>query len=191
MNKLLFSVLCVIAMFSTPSLAGLADDLKDGQHVLLIRHADAPGFGDPPGYQLDQCSTQRNLGDAGRAQAVAIGTWLTQRGVLTAKVLSSAWCRCLDTARLMAKGTVLIEKSLGSFYDAMHLEKAQTAEMQKVIAAQLQQNPSTPLILVTHHVNIEAFTSKVVNVGDMVLVKVKPDGTHVSHQIYPGPALSR
>ena len=191
MNKLVFLVLCVIAMFSTPSLAGLADDLKDGQHVLLIRHADAPGFGDPPGYQLDQCSTQRNLGEAGRVQAVAIGTWLTQQGVLTAKVLSSAWCRCLDTARLMAKGTVLTEKSLGSFYDAMHLEKAQTAEMQKMIAAQLQQNPSTPLILVTHHVNIEAFTSKVVNVGDMVLVKVQPDGTHVSHQIYPGPALSR
>ncbi len=191
MRKLLLSAMTVIAMFSTPSLAGLADDLKDGQHVLLMRHADAPGFGDPAGYQLDQCSTQRNLGEAGRAQSVAIGEWLTQQGVLTAKVLSSAWCRCLETARLMAKGTVLTEKTLGSFFDDMHLEKAQTAEMQKMIATQLLQSKSTPLILVTHHVNIQAFTGKVVGVGDMVLVKVQPDGTYVSHQLYPGPALSR
>lgn len=191
MNKLLLSVMSALAIFTTPSFAGLADDLTDGQHVLLIRHADAPGVGDPAGYQLEQCSTQRNLGDAGRAQSVEIGRWLTGQGILTARMLSSAWCRCLDTARLMAKGPVMIEKSLGSFFDAMHLEKRQTAEMQKLIATQLWQNQSTPLILVTHHVNIQAFTDKVVNVGDMVLVKVRPDGSYVSHQIFPGPAVSR
>ncbi len=191
MNKLLLSIVCALVMCSTSSFAGLADDLTDGQHVLLIRHADAPGFGDPAGYQLEQCSTQRNLGDAGRAQSVAIGRWLTEQGILSARVLSSAWCRCLDTARLMAKGPVVIEKSLGSFFDDMHLEKIQTAEMQKMIATQLRQNKSTPLILVTHHVNIQAFTDKVVSVGDMVLVRVKPDGSYVSHQIFPGPALSR
>ncbi len=187
MSRLLFLLVLLVFNVSIPCFAGLAQDLQDGQHVLLMRHADAPGIGDPPGYKLDQCATQRNLGDSGRKQSVLIGNWLRSQGVSVAKVMSSAWCRCLDTARLLNLGFVSVESSLGSFFDDMSLAKSQTQAMQKMIATQLTQHQSTPLILVTHHVNIEAFTGKVVNVGDMVLVKVKADGSYASHQLFPSP----
>ena len=170
-----------------PAIAGLGDDLTDGRHALLMRHADAPGVGDPPGYRLDQCSTQRNLGEVGRRQSVLIGRWLTEQGVSSPKIFSSAWCRCTDTARLLAMGTVTVEPSLNSFFDEMSLAKPQTAALQTFISASLKAHPKQPLILVTHHVNIEAFTGRVVAVGDMVLVRVNPDGSHVSHQVLPSP----
>lgn len=168
--------------------ASLTNDLNDGQHVLLMRHADAPGYGDPAGYKLDQCSTQRNLGDKGRKQAKVIGQWLANQGITSAKIMSSPWCRCLDTARLLNKGGLTITPVLGSFFDDMSLEKQQTQALEKLIQFQLKENPKFPLILVTHHVNIQAYTGKVVNVGDMVLVKVDKDGKYISDQIYPSPS---
>ena len=183
--SLFISVL--IALVAMPASANLASSLSDGQHVLLMRHADAPGYGDPVGYQLDKCSTQRNLGDKGRQQAVAIGKWLGNQGISTANIISSPWCRCLDTASLLNKGPVNISPVLGSFFDDMSLEKQQTQDLEKLIQGQLKENPKTSLILVTHHVNIQAYTGKVVNVGDMVLVKVNRDGKHLSHAIYPSP----
>jgi phosphohistidine phosphatase SixA len=167
--------------------ANLATDLSAGQHVLLMRHADAPGYGDPTGYQLDQCSTQRNLGDYGKKQAALIGIWLKNQGVQSANIISSPWCRCIDTAKLLNLGPVKISPTLGSFFDDMSLEKRQTKELEKLIHAQLSENSKMPLILVSHHVNIQAYTGKVVNVGDMVLVKVGKNGQYLSHQIYPSP----
>jgi len=167
--------------------ANLATDLSDGQHVLLMRHADAPGYGDPKGYQLDQCSTQRNLGDYGKKQAALIGEWLKNQGIKSANIMSSPWCRCIDTAKLLNLGAVKISPALGSFFDDMSLEKRQTKELEKLIQAQLNENSKTPLILVSHHVNIQAYTGRVVNVGDMVLVKVNKNGQYLSHQIYPSP----
>jgi phosphohistidine phosphatase SixA len=171
------------------ALASLANDLQDGQHVLLMRHADAPGFGDPAGYVMGQCSTQRNLGDYGKRQAKAIGVWLTNQGIQKAEVFSSPWCRCLDTANLLNKGPVKIEPSLGSFFDNMSLGKKQTKDLEAVIKNELAKQSKTPLILVTHHVNIEAYTGKVVGVGDMVLVRAGKNGEYLSHAIYlsPGP----
>lgn len=191
--KLLRLIIHLTASFLLASLplkanANLASDLTDGQHALLMRHADAPGYGDPAGYQLDKCSTQRNLGDIGRKQAIVIGQWLTKQGISSANVMSSPWCRCLDTARLLSKGSVTSTPALGSFFDDMSLEKEQTKELEKLIQTQLKENPKVPLILVTHHVNIQAYTGKVVNVGDMVLVKVDKHGKYISHQIYPSPS---
>jgi len=167
--------------------ASLINDLQDSQHVLLMRHADAPGFGDPAGYVIGQCSTQRNLGDYGKRQAKAIGAWLTNQGIQKADVFSSPWCRCLDTANLLNKGSVKIEPSLGSFFDNMSLEKGQTKALGAFIKNELVKSSKTPLILVTHHVNIEAYTGKVVGVGDMVLVKVSKNGEYLSHTIYLSP----
>ena len=174
---------------TTPVLADLAKDLTDGQHVLMMRHADAPGIGDPPGYQLNQCSTQRNLGEFGKKQSLLIGQWLKNQGITTARVLSSPWCRCLDTARLLNLGAVSSAPELGSFFDDMSLEKQQTRNLEKLIKTQLANPTKTPLILVTHHVNIQAYTGKVVSVGDMVLVKVNQNGQHLSHQHYPSPRV--
>jgi phosphohistidine phosphatase SixA len=186
-SYLVLMCLGFLVVGTQPAVAGLLDDLTDGQHVLLMRHADAPGVGDPPGYKLDQCSTQRNLGEVGRQQSVLIGRWLTAQGVSTPKIFSSAWCRCVDTARLLALGAVSVEPSLNSFFDDMSLANQQTTALQRFITASLKAHPKQPLILVTHHVNIQALTGRAVSVGDMVLVRVKPDGSHISHQVFPSP----
>jgi len=181
----LLSGLCI----AQQTMASLVNDLQDGQHVLLMRHADAPGYGDPAGYVLTQCATQRNLGDYGKKQAQAIGAWLTNQGIQKADVFSSPWCRCLDTANLIKKGPVKIELSLGSFFDEMSLEKIQTKALRAFIKDELAKQSKAPLILVTHHVNIEAYTGKAVGVGDMVLVRVNKNGEYLSHTLYPSPKV--
>ena len=165
----------------------LASAMQDGQHVLLMRHADAPGYGDPQGYQLNQCSTQRNLGERGRKQAQATGDWLAKQGITKAQVYSSPWCRCVDTASLLNKGPVKKEAALGSFFDDMSESKKQTEDLAKLIQAERTQYPKAPIVMVTHHVNIESFTGKVLNSGDMVLVKVNSLGQAVSYKLYPSP----
>jgi len=179
----LLSGLCI----AQQAMASLVNDLQDGQHVLLMRHADAPGYGDPAGYVITQCATQRNLGDYGKKQSQAIGVWLANQGIQKADVFSSPWCRCLDTANLLNKGSVKIEPSLGSFFDNMSLEKGQTKALGAFIKNELVKSSKTPLILVTHHVNIEAYTGKVVGMGDMVLVKVGKNGEYLSQTIYLSP----
>jgi phosphohistidine phosphatase SixA len=169
------------------AIASLVSDLLGGQHVLLMRHADAPGYGDPTGYVIDQCSTQRNLGDYGKRQAKVIGAWLANQGIQKAEIFSSPWCRCLDTANLLNRGPVKTESSLGSFFDNMSLEMKQTKALEMFIKNELAKQSKAPIILVTHHVNIQAFTGKVVGVGDMVLVRVNKNGEYLSHTIYLSP----
>lgn len=185
-----FLALCVL-LFAQNKLAvaqsELANKLQDGTHVLLMRHADAPGYGDPKNYQISQCSTQRNLGDLGRKQAKAIGDWLSKQGIQQAKVYSSPWCRCVDTATLLNKGEVKKELALGSFFDDMSQAKKQTEELTKFIAVERKQSPNIPIIMVTHHVNIQSYVGEVVNSGDMVLVKVDSAGKPLSFKLYPSP----
>ena len=95
----------------------LSDRLKSKHHVLLMRHAYAPGVGDPPGYSLERCETQRTLNDEGKAQATRIGQWLRGQGVTQAQVLSSIWCRCQQTAERLNLGPVRVEAALASFFD--------------------------------------------------------------------------
>ncbi|MDZ4056000.1 MAG: histidine phosphatase family protein [Polynucleobacter sp.] len=161
----------------------MADELSDGRHVLLMRHADAPGFSDPAGYRLDQCGTQRNLGEAGKAQAVRTGQWLSEQGIRQAIVFSSPWCRCIDTASLLNKGPVTIEPSLGSFFGNMSLAKQQTEGLRQLVQASLKRHPQTPIIMVSHHVNIEAYTGVVLGSGEMILVRVDPKGKPLSHRV--------
>lgn len=185
-----FLVLCTL-LFAQSNLvvaqSELANKLQDGTHVLLMRHADAPGYGDPKNYQISQCSTQRNLGDLGRKQAKAIGDWLSKQGIQQAKVYSSPWCRCIDTATLLNKGEVIKELALGSFFDDMSQAKKQTEELTKFIAVERKQSPNMPIIMVTHHVNIQSYVGEVVNSGDMVLVKVDSAGKPLSFKLYPSP----
>ena len=185
-----FLALCAL-LFTQSKLAvaqsELANKLQDGTHVLLMRHADAPRYGDPKNYQISQCSTQRNLGDLGRKQAKAIGDWLSKQGIQQAKVYSSPWCRCVDTATLLNKGEVKKELALGSFFDDMSQAKKQTEELTKFIAVERKQSPNIPIIMVTHHVNIQSYVGEVVNSGDMVLVKVDSAGKPLSFKLYPSP----
>jgi phosphohistidine phosphatase SixA len=180
------AMLVITLCLSTAALANLASPMTDGQHILLMRHADAPGFSDPAGYRLDQCSTQRNLGEFGKKQAERTGQWLSQQGIESAKVFSSPWCRCVDTATLLNKGPVVIDKSLGSFFESMGQSSQQTEGLRQLVLKSLKQFPKTPIIMVSHHVNIQAFTGVVLGSGDMVLVKIGPNGKPISHQVFPG-----
>ena len=96
----------------------LTDQLKDGGYILMIRHALAPGTGDPVNFKIGDCSTQRNLDDRGRAQARSIGERLRSSGIAKARVYSSQWCRCLETAELINLGSATPLPALNSFFFA-------------------------------------------------------------------------
>jgi len=152
---------------------GRADDAKvrqalaQGGHALLLRHATTePGIGDPPTFRLDDCATQRNLSPAGRAQARALGESLAARGMRTGAVLSSRWCRCLETARI-AFGRVEPWAPADSFFDDRADEPARTRAMRERIAG--WRGPGT-LVIVTHQVNITAATGVSPVMGEGVLV---------------------
>ena len=112
--------LAVIAVTVTNTHADQGDlikQIKSGGHVLMIRHAYAPGTGDPAHFKIGDCSTQRNLDDRGRSQARTIGDWLRSKGIKVANVYSSQWCRCLETAALLNFGSVTELPALNSFYE--------------------------------------------------------------------------
>ncbi len=182
---------CLLACFflasSQFSHAGLKEDLETGPYVLMMRHADAPGYSDPDGYNLNDCSTQRNLGEAGKTQAKMIGQWLKTQGLESAQVFSSPWCRCKDTATLLNKGAVTVEPSLGSFFENRGNRQEQTRLTQIKIAELLKSSPRKPVIMVTHQVNIQAFAGQSLSSGSMVLVKVNPSGQYISHQLIKHP----
>ena len=103
-------------------------ELLQGRAVALLRHATAPGTGDPSGFRLDDCSTQRNLSQEGHVQARRIGTFFREKGIKEAAVYSSQWCRCLETARLLDFGAVKELPALNSFFQDSSTEVKQTNE---------------------------------------------------------------
>ena len=148
--------------------------LLAGGHVLMIRHASAPGTGDPEGFRLADCSTQRNLSDSGRDQARAIGSWLRARGILRARLYSSQWCRCLETAELLGFGGVTPLPALNSFFDRPADRETNLSGLRAFLAAQPQQGE--PLILVTHQVTITAMTGIFPDSGEGVLLSLGGEG---------------
>jgi phosphohistidine phosphatase SixA len=172
-------------VFSASAMAGeLAQKLTSGNYVLLMRHANAPGTGDPENFKLDDCSTQRNLDQRGRSQAARIGERLRAEGISDAIVYSSPWCRCIDTANLLGFRKAVIEPSLASFYNDRAGSEQSTQNLQQFIARQMKTR-TLPVILVTHEVNITAYADVFAGSGDMILVKVDAHGKPVSHQAYP------
>ena len=180
-----------LGLFSSFALAATADHLADAlassDYLLMMRHAEAPGTGDPAGYSLDDCSTQRNLGEGGRRQAVSTGHWLRRQGITRAMLYSSPWCRCKDTAQRLNLGGYVVEPALGSFFDSPHRAKLQTQALSAFVAKALAVKGAEALILVTHHVNIREFVGENVGSGDMVLVRVGPDGKYISHRLISSP----
>lgn len=165
----------------------LSQRLATSDHILMIRHAYAPGVGDPPGYSLERCETQRVLNQAGREQAVRIGQWLRAQGVKEASVLTSIWCRCRETAELLQLGKPTVLPALASFFDQPAKAPEQNAALQVFVAQQRKTKGSKALILVTHHVNIQAFMGKAIGSGDLVLVRVDDQGRALSHQTFASP----
>ncbi|MBR0555499.1 histidine phosphatase family protein [Ciceribacter sp. L1K23] len=142
-------------------------ELRSGRAVMLLRHALAPGTGDPPGFRIGACETQRNLSDEGRAQAGRIGDLFRDNGVSAAAVYSSQWCRCLDTAEGLALGDVTEQPLLNSFFGNREDGEAQT----QALAAWMATLPTSgPVVLVTHQVNITGLTGIVPASGELLFV---------------------
>ena len=161
-------ILLSVLILASPSLA-VAQDLQkfaEGRQIMMIRHAEAPGNGDPDGFQIDDCSTQRNLSAAGRAQAERLGFYIRSQGVEDAVVLSSQWCRCLETAKLINMGKVQELKGLNSFFQGIVPREATLASLRKF----LHDLPpdGDPVLLVTHQVTISAITGMGVSSGAAV-----------------------
>ncbi|WP_404414852.1 histidine phosphatase family protein [Vreelandella aquamarina] len=144
--------------------------VQEGGQVILMRHALAPGVGDPDNFERGNCSTQRNLSDQGRAQAVAIGDAFRARSIPIDAVYSSHWCRVRETAELMALGEVQTVNWLDSFFIASerHAREQRTRDARQRILD--WQGPGN-LLLVTHQVNITALVGGGVASGDMVVVQ--------------------
>ncbi|MEO8013547.1 histidine phosphatase family protein [Polaromonas sp.] len=153
--------------------------LRAGACVVLLRHAQTdPGIGDPPGFRLDRCSTQRNLSTEGRAQAGRIGQWFKSRGLEPRVVQSSAWCRCKDTAEL-AFGRHKVWPALNSFFVESRTRDAQTAQLR----AALKNMPSgTFEVWVTHQVNMTALTGEGMAMGEALVLDLT--GTVVGRSIF-------
>lgn len=173
------------------SLAAHASDLSDqlarGDQVLIMRHARAPGIGDPVGFTLDDCATQRNLNEEGREQARKIGNWLRQQGVTSAVVASSPWCRTKETATLLGFGTPQVEEGLASFFNDPAQAGRASLLLEQYLRSALPGKGGHALILVTHDVNIARWTGESVASGEMVLVRVDASGKPVSHKLYARP----
>lgn len=134
----------------------------------MIRHALAPGVGDPGEFKLRDCTTQRNLNDEGRDQAQHIGALFRTNGIAAANVYSSQWCRCLDTARLMALGDVMEMPAINSFYQRYENREKQLAAFNSWLS---NADLSTPTVLVTHQVVISAVTDGFASSGEIVIVR--------------------
>ena len=179
MRLVIFTVL--LGFCGTVQVAG-ADDAADawkalraGGHVALMRHADAPGgVGDPPGFSVDDCATQRNLSEKGRVDAEKIGSRLKGEGIAFEKILSSPWCRCIDTAKLMNLGTVETEATFGNVVVLKDQRQTLTTGARARIA---RWTAGGNLLVVTHGANIQALTGVWLASGEIVVVKGGSDRT--------------
>jgi len=169
--RLLLLVAIAFAGVATASTEAAWSALRGGGHVLIIRHGlTTTGVGDPPGFVLEDCTTQRNLSEEGRAQSRAMGERIRATGATVGDVLSSRWCRCLETARL-AFGRVTPWPPLDSQFGRAG-PRGDTAAVRERIAT--WRGPGT-LVMVTHQVNISALMGEGAAMGEALVLA--PGGT--------------
>ncbi len=155
--------------------------LGDGG-IVLFRHAHAPGVGDPPGFVIGDCSTQRNLDERGREQARAIGAEFRRRGLRVGQVLSSQWCRARETAELAFPGQVREAPAFNSFF----ADRSRQDEQTEAALRQLKGWKGPGLLLVfTHQVNVTALTGVTPASGEGLVVAVDGKGLIVQGRIPP------
>ncbi|NDV86201.1 histidine phosphatase family protein [Aurantimonas aggregata] len=180
--------LVLLASMLFAALPALAQDAWEqarapGTH-LLMRHALAPGTGDPANFVLGDCATQRILSETGRQQARRIGERLRANNVAVDTVLTSRWCRSVETADLLSVGPVTPEPALDSFFQNRQTAADQTAALTARLAA--LDSAGQKAVLVTHQVNITALTDIFPASGEIVLIRLGPDGqVRVAGRIRP------
>ena len=128
---------------------------QTGANVVFMRHALAPGYGDPDNFQIEDCNTQRNLDEAGRRQAEAIGRYFREHQITFTAILSSRWCRCTQTAELLNYGSWSEFDGLNSFFQG-HVDRQETLALLKDKLGSLSSDDM--VLMVTHQVVISAIT---------------------------------
>jgi len=153
--------------------ARLIEAVRQGGVTILIRHsATEPGVGDPPGFKLSDCATQRNLSDAGREQARRLGRWFEVHGLRPTAVRVSPWCRARETA-MLTFGRAQDWDPLSNLLNDRSRQADQTSEVRKSIAGGAD---STIDVLISHGVSISAFVDVYLQQGEMVVVRPARDG---------------
>jgi phosphohistidine phosphatase SixA len=150
--------------------------LRQPGHVVFMRHSDAPGsggFGDPPGFRLEDCATQRNLSDEGRAHARRTGDAFRKNGVVFDRVLSSPWCRCKETARLAVGSEAEVFTPLSNLVGRSEHRESQVNALKTYLAGL---DAGTRVLFVTHGIVINALTGIQPASGEMVIVKPESGG---------------
>jgi phosphohistidine phosphatase SixA len=170
--RLLVAILALVLTLAQPAAAQMDERaawaaLGDGA-IVLFRHANAPGTGDPANFRLGDCATQRNLDDAGRAQARRIGVAFAGRGIPVGRVLTSEWCRARDTAALAFPGRAEDAPAFNSFFDDRSRAAAQTAEAAAILRD--WRGPGV-LVVVTHMVNIAELAGYAPAEGEGVVLR--------------------
>jgi phosphohistidine phosphatase SixA len=179
------SILLALALFLAPSaFASEAEAWKALQEgaIVLFRHANAPGGGDPAGMRLNDCSSQRNLDQKGRDQAQRIGEAFRKREIVVGEVLSSEWCRTLETARLAFGAATREEPIFNSFFDDRSKGPAQTEAGLKLL---LNKPVAGARVIVTHQVNITAITGIFPASGEGIVLRINEGNISVVGRINP------
>lgn len=167
-----YALLIFVLFCSSPvhaQTSPLIKALANGEAVLLMRHALAPGTKEPANFNLAVCSSQRNLSAEGRAQAKRTGAWLRAQGVASAKVYTSAWCRCRDTAQLLGFGGVTQKPVLNALSKSKIQANAQTAKLRALVSGA----KGGAVIMVTHKWNIAALTGITPGSGESIVISTR------------------
>jgi len=172
----LIAAFVVSAFIASSALAADAwTELAKPGAIVLFRHATAPGVGDPPGFKPDDCATQRNLDERGRAEARKLGEQFRARKIEVGSVLSSQCCRTRDTARLAFGSQVRDEPVFNSFFRlSPEGREARTAQARALLAR--WRGPGA-LVVVTHQVNIQALAGVGAASAEGVVVRPAADGS--------------
>lgn len=179
------AVFMFLAMLASPAAATEAGWalLRDGGHVVLLRHAMTPGggSGDPANFDIGDCKTQRNLSQRGREQADRMGVLMSVRSAPIERVLSSRYCRCTETARFAFDE---IEAELFEPLDPLPADAAAAKQQEAAIVAEVKAfTGSGNLVMITHKENIEALTGVSPREGEAVIVRAEGDRLRVLGRI--------
>ena len=142
-------------------------------NVLFIRHTLAPGFGDPQNFDLNNCSTQRNLDGEGREQAFRIGEKIKAARIKFSKIYSSQWCRCRETAENMHLGEITLEPGLNSFFQGIVAKNKTLYRLRKRL--ETVEAKQELVLMITHQVTITAVTGITVSSGGAVAFNTKSE----------------
>ena len=170
MKLIKFLIIIFISLPSTikaDSNENLINKLKEGGKLIFIRHAIAPGGGDPKNFDINECNTQRNLDNNGKAQAKEIGNYFSRNKILIDKIISSEWCRCKETA-LLAFNKFETKSFLNSFYSSKFI-KNKDQQMKELKMYIKNWKSKKNLVLVTHYVVISEIFDYSPSSGEIVI----------------------